>query len=41
MRILIAEDEPVLASQLKKTLTSEGLTVDVAIDGAEIITDGT
>ncbi|KQI73391.1 transcriptional regulator [Loktanella sp. 5RATIMAR09] len=35
MRILIAEDEPVLASQLKKTLVSEGLTVDVAVDGAE------
>lgn len=35
MRILIAEDEPVLASQIKSTLSSEGLTVDVAVDGAE------
>lgn len=35
MRILIAEDEPVLASQIKNTLSSEGLTVDVAVDGAE------
>lgn len=35
MRILIAEDEPVLASQIKTTLSSEGLTVDVAVDGAE------
>ena len=35
MRILLAEDEPVLANQIKKTLTSEGLTVDIASDGAE------
>lgn len=35
MRILIAEDEPVLADQIRSTLTSEGLTVDVATDGAE------
>ncbi len=35
MRILIAEDEPVLASQIKTTLSSEGLAVDVAMDGAE------
>ena len=35
MRILIAEDEPVLASQIKTTLSSEGLTVDIAVDGAE------
>lgn len=35
MRILIAEDEPVLAEQINTTLTSEGLAVDVAIDGAE------
>lgn len=35
MRVLIAEDEPVLAGQLKKTLMSEGFTVDVAMDGAE------
>ncbi len=35
MRILLAEDEPVLASQIKTVLTSEGLTVDIAMDGAE------
>ena len=35
MRILLAEDEPVLANQIKKTLTSEGLAVDIASDGAE------
>jgi two-component system OmpR family response regulator len=35
MRILLAEDEPVLASQIKSTLSSEGLTVDIATDGAE------
>lgn len=35
MRILLAEDEPVLANQIKDTLKSEGLTVDIASDGAE------
>ncbi|MEM8536414.1 MAG: response regulator transcription factor [Pseudomonadota bacterium] len=35
MRILIAEDEPVLANQIKSTLNNEGLTVDIASDGAE------
>ena len=35
MRILLAEDEPVLANQIKSTLMSDGLTVDVASDGAE------
>ena len=35
MRILIAEDEPVLANQIKSVLSSEGLAVDVAHDGAE------
>lgn len=35
MRILLAEDEPVLAGQIKDTLKSEGLTVDIASDGAE------
>ena len=35
MRILLAEDEPVLANQIQKTLVSEGLTVDIATDGAE------
>lgn len=35
MRILIAEDEPVLANQIKTVLSSEGLAVDIAPDGAE------
>ncbi len=35
MRILIAEDEPVLANQIKTVLASEGLAVDIAPDGAE------
>ena len=35
MRILIAEDEAVLANQIKTVLASEGLAVDVAHDGAE------
>ncbi len=35
MRILLAEDEPMLANQIKTVLTSEGLVVDLAVDGAE------
>jgi len=35
MRILIAEDELTLANQIKSTLSNEGLTVDIASDGAE------
>lgn len=35
MRILLAEDEPVLVTQIRTVLSSEGLTVDVALDGAE------
>lgn len=35
MRVLIAEDEPVLANQIKTVLSSEGLAVDIAPDGAE------
>ncbi len=35
MRVLIAEDEPVLANQIKTVLASEGLAVDIAPDGAE------
>lgn len=35
MRVLIAEDEPVLANQIKTVLVSEGLAVDIAPDGAE------
>lgn len=35
MRILLAEDEHVLAQQIKSVLTSEGRVVDVASDGAE------
>lgn len=37
MRILVAEDEPVLANQIKTVLTSEGLAVDIAPDGAEAL----
>lgn len=37
MRILIAEDEPALATQIKNVLMSEGLAVDVASDGAEAL----
>jgi two-component system OmpR family response regulator len=37
MRILIAEDEPVLANQIKNVLMSDGLVVDVAPDGAEAL----
>jgi DNA-binding response OmpR family regulator len=35
MRILLVEDEPVLAHQIKTTLIAEGYAVDVAIDGIE------
>ena len=35
MRILIAEDEPALATQIKNVLMSDGLAVDVAPDGGE------
>ncbi|MFG5384772.1 MULTISPECIES: response regulator transcription factor [unclassified Yoonia] len=35
MRILLAEDEHVLASQIKSVLCSEGRVVDVVHDGAE------
>lgn len=35
MRILLAEDEHVLAQQIKSVLSSEGRVVDVAHDGAE------
>lgn len=35
MRILLAEDEPVLVYQIKNVLSAEGLAVDVALDGAE------
>ncbi|MFT6076273.1 MAG: two-component system OmpR family response regulator [Yoonia sp.] len=37
MRILIAEDEPALATQIKNVLMSDGLAVDVASDGAEAL----
>lgn len=33
MRVLIAEDESVLASQIKTVLSSEGFAVDIAPDG--------
>ena len=35
MRILLAEDELVLAEQIKTVLSAEGRVVDVANDGAE------
>ncbi len=35
MRILVAEDERVLAEQIKSVLTGEGHVVDIAGDGAE------
>lgn len=35
MRILVAEDEQVIAQQIKNVLTSEGRVVDVAADGTE------
>ena len=35
MRILLAEDEPVLCDQIKKLLSAEGRIVDVAHDGEE------
>lgn len=37
MRILIAEDESMLANQIKNVLMSDGLVVDVAPDGAEAL----
>jgi len=37
MRILIAEDEPALATQIKNVLMSDGLAVDVAPDGGEAL----
>ncbi len=35
MRILLVEDEPVLAQQIKTTLIAEGYAVDLAVDGIE------
>lgn len=35
MRLLVAEDEPLLASQLKTALESAGYVVDVALDGLD------
>ncbi len=35
MRILLAEDEPTLANQIKSVLNTEQFVVDVAADGAE------
>lgn len=35
MRILLAEDEPVLANQIKGVLSAEGHVVDIALDGSE------
>lgn len=35
MRILLAEDEPILCDQIRRLLSAEGRTVDVAHDGQE------
>ena len=35
MRILLAEDEPVLCDQIKTALSNEGRVVDVVNDGIE------
>ena len=35
MRVLVAENEPMLANQIKNLLSAQGLSVDVAPDGAE------
>ncbi|WP_375254400.1 response regulator transcription factor [Yoonia sp.] len=35
MRILIVEDEPVLAGQIRKVLSGQGLAVDLVTDGVE------
>jgi two-component system OmpR family response regulator len=35
MRILVAEDEHIIAQQIKNVLTSEGRVVDIASDGPE------
>ena len=35
MRILLAEDEPVLSDQIKRVLAAEGRIVDLALDGQE------
>lgn len=35
MRILLVEDEPILAQQIKSVLLSEGYAVDIAEDGIE------
>lgn len=35
MRILLAEDEPTLANQIKSVLTAERFAVDIAADGSE------
>jgi two-component system OmpR family response regulator len=35
MRILLAEDEPVLCDQIKKVLTADGRIVDIVHDGQE------
>lgn len=40
MRILLVEDEPVLAQQIKSVLMTEGYAVDIAPDGIEAETLG-
>lgn len=37
MRILVAENEPLLAHQIKTALSKDGLVVDIASDGAEAL----
>ncbi len=36
MRILLAEDDPVLSDQIRSVLVSDGRAVDVAFDGEEV-----
>jgi two-component system OmpR family response regulator len=40
MRILIAEDEPVLAKQIKNILTTDGFVADVVCDGDDALYRG-
>lgn len=40
MRILIAEDDPVLAKQIKNVLTTDGFVSDTALDGNEALFRG-
>lgn len=41
MRILVVEDEKKIASALKRGLTAEGFTVDIANDGVDGLSKAT